>query len=180
MKHFIFLIAAVFSGMVISFLYREDSAITKEGSVLKVYASTSFSSQWGPGPQLKEIFEKQTSQKITFIDMNDPSLTFQKMNFDGASAIGDVVIGLDQLDLIKSKDKIKWKILKPDMDQKFSANLPHQYDFENFIAYDWAPITFVARSNFKFEIKSLDDLFKTELKNQILADINYLDSSFKK
>ncbi len=167
MKHFLFLIATVFSGLIIVFLYHDDTAVTKDGSVLKIYAADSFIAKWGPGPVLKDIYEKQTGQKIIFIEMSDPQLTFQKMNFDGISAIGDVITSLDQYDLIRSKDKIKWKKINSDIDPQFSAILPHRNDFENLIAYNWAPIAFVARNNLNSELKSLDDLFKPELKNKI-------------
>lgn len=170
MKHFLFLIAAVFSGLIIAFLNKEDSAVVKEGSVLKIYAADSFIAKWGPGPQLKEIFEKQTGQKITFIEMTDPSLTFQKMNFDGTSAIGDVITSLDQYDLIRSQDKIKWKKIKSEVDQKNAAQLSIPTHFENFLPYNWAPISFVSRGDFKITINSLDDLFKPELKNKIALE----------
>lgn len=170
MKHFIFLVTAVFTALIIAFLYKDDSAVTRDGSVLKVYASESFFAKWGPGPILKEAFEKQTGQKITFIGMSDPSLTFQKMNFDGNSAIGDVVIGLDQFDLIRTADKIKWKKIESEMDQNSSAQLPTFGNLENFLPYDWSPITFVSRSDLKLKIKNLDDLFNPELKNKIALE----------
>lgn len=170
MKHFVFLIAAVFAGLIIAFLNKEDSAVVKEGSVLKIYAADSFVAKWGPGPQLKEIFEKQTGQKITYIAMSDPGLTFQKMNFDGVSAIGDVVVSLDQFDVLRSQDKIKWKKLNSEMNQKYSARLPIPEQLENFLPYDWAPIAFVSRSDFKTSLNSLDDLLKPELKNKIALE----------
>ncbi len=170
MKHFLFLVVSVFSGLIILFLYRDDSTVVKEGSVLKIYASDSFLAKWGPGPKLKEIFEKQTGQKLTFIEMSDPSLTFQKMNFDGASAIGDVVTSLDQYDLIRSKDKIKWKKISSEIDTKTTADVPNAKVFENFVAYNWAPISFVSRSDLKTMVQSLDDLLKPELKNKIALE----------
>ncbi len=170
MKHFLFLVASVFSGLIIVFLYRDDSTASKEGSVLKIYASDSFLAKWGPGPKLKEIFEKQTGQKITFIEMTDPSLTFQKMNFDGASAIGDVVTSLDQYDLIRSKDKVKWKKLSSEIDSRVIADVPNANIFENFVAYNWAPIAFVSRTDLNANVQSLDDLLKPELKNKIALE----------
>ncbi len=167
MKHFLFALGAVFSGLLIAYLYRDDSVTAKEGSVLKIYAADSFMAKWGPGPQLKDLFEKQTGQKVTFIEMNDPILTFQKMNFDGASAIGDVVTSLDQFDLIRSKDIIKWKKINSKMDQKYSAEIK---SVDNFLPYDWAPIAFVSRADLKIEIRTLDDLLKPELKNKIALE----------
>lgn len=170
MKHFLFFIAAVFSSLIIVFLYRDDASVVKEGSVLKIYATDSFIAKWGPGPQLKEVFEKQTGQKITYIEMTDPVLTFQKMNFDGAAAIGDVVTSIDQYDLIRSKDKIKWKKLTSSMDSRYTADIKNADAFENFIPYNWAPIAFVSRTDLKTQIKSLDDLLQPELKNKIALE----------
>jgi thiamine transport system substrate-binding protein len=167
MKHFLFLLAVVFTGLIIIFLYRDDSLISKDGSILKIYASDSFIAKWGPGPQLKEIFEKQTGLKLKYLEMMNPQLTFQKMNFDGAAAMGDVVTSLDQYDLVRSKDIIKWKKMSSSISPKFSANLPYMNDFENFVPYNWAPISFVVRSDFQYELTSLNDLFHPELKGKI-------------
>lgn len=167
MKHFIFLIVAVFTVMLLVYLNKDEVSAARSDLGIKVYASKSFLDSWGPGPKLKEIFEKQTGQKISYIEMSDPNLTFQKMNFDGDAAVGDAVVGLDQFDLIRASDKIRWHVVE----SKLST--PYQKDFKiekferYFLPYDWAPIAFVTKNEYSHDLKKLDDLLQVDLKHKI-------------
>jgi len=167
MKHFIFLLVAVFTIMLLVYLNKDEVTTARNELGIKVYASKSFLDSWGPGPKLKEIFEKQTGQKIFYIEMPDPNLTFQKMNFDGEAVVGDAVIGLDQFDLIRSSDKIQWRSIE----SKISSSYQKEFKLEKFeryfLPYDWAPIAFVTKNEYKHNLKKLDDLLQVDLKNKI-------------
>ena len=170
MKHFIFLIVAVFTVMFLVYLNKDEVSTAGNDLSIKVYASKSFLDSWGPGPKLKEIFEKQTGQKVFYIEMPDPNLTFQKMNFDGEAAVGDAVIGLDQFDLVRVSDKIRWRALESKMITPYQKDFKLEKFERYFLPYDWAPIAFVTKSEYNHDLKKLDDLLQVDLKNKIALE----------
>lgn len=167
MKQFVIFILSVFSILFLLYVYRDESSRIDADAVLKVYAPPSFSASWGPGPELKSLFQKKTGQKMVFLEMKDPNLTLQKIAFDGASAIGDVVVGLDQFDIVRSADKVTWKPITIDKKLSLPISLDKIAQNEFFIPYDWSGISFVVRDTFKYQIQSLNDLLQPELKNKI-------------
>ncbi len=167
MKHFLGFTSAIFLFLTVFYFYKDDGQILKDRASLKVYGSNSFVGSWGPGPKLKELFEKQTGLKITYLEMTDPTLLLQKISFDGDKAIADVVLSLDQYDLIKIVDKIKWESTYPTEIENIPDYLSHITTLKQFSAYDWAPLAFIVRKDFSVSIKNLNDLLKPELKNRI-------------
>lgn len=170
MKHFIGFVIAVFLFLTVFYFYRDDSASSADFSSLKVYGSGSFIGSWGPGPKLKEIFERQTGVKVTYLEMSDPSLLFQKMSFEGGQAFGDVVLSLDQYDISRTVDKIKWRNIDSNATYKVPESIKDIANNATFKAYDWAPLAFIVRSDFKIEVKELSDLLKPELKGKIALE----------
>jgi len=80
-RQFILYIAGIFSILFLLYVYREDNQQLNDKSSIKIYASGSFMSNWGPGPELKALFEERTGLKISFIEMSDPGITLQKVSF---------------------------------------------------------------------------------------------------
>lgn len=171
MKHFIILIAAVFIGLTVIYFQNEDRTKKVDDHTLRIYASSSFIAKWGPGPELKALFEKQHIFKIEFVESPDISMTMQKINFEGDRARADLVLGLDQFDIGRLASKIKWKTLDIAYTDQLTDELKSQTDSllkqKNFVAYDWAPMTLIARRDLGVQIDSLDDLLKPELKGKI-------------
>lgn len=170
MRHFIGFVVIVFSIMFLLYVYRDDSQQANRGVALRVYAPSSFLSEWGPGPEIKKLFEEQTGQKILFMEMADPSMTFQKMNISAEESMGDVVVGLDQYDLVRSADKVTWReLVAPEIknSQLKDQTIESLNQYKNFVPYDWAVISFVKRKDQNFNIASIRDLLKPELKGKI-------------
>ena len=171
MKQFFSFVVAVFSILFLVYVYRDDSKSVDYDSALKVYAPASFISSWGPGNELKSLFEKKTGHKIVFLEMKESSTTFQKLIIVGEAAIGDVVIGLDQYDLARSADKVQWKKIFSEKTLNLPASLNKIFQNEFFIPYDWAPIAFVARSQssqqWTHKLTEMNDLLSPEFKNKI-------------
>lgn len=167
MKHFIGFVVAVFSCLTLLYFYRDDGQNLDDYASLKVYGSSSFIGSWGPGPKLKDIFEKKTGIKITYLEMNDPALVFQKISFESQQAVADVIVSLDQYDLVRSADKILWKDIPADTAIQIPQWLRSFDSQSQFRAYDWAPIAFVVRDDFNIIVEKIDDLLKPELKGRI-------------
>jgi thiamine transport system substrate-binding protein len=172
MRQFFLYIAAVFSILFLMYVYREDSQQVSDRTTIKVYASGSFISNWGPGPELKKVFEANTGLKITYIEMADPGVTLQKIAIAPEESGGDVVLGLDQFDIVRVSDKVLWKDISALNSNIQSSSLKYD-EFQkatqskNFIPYDWSAIAFVKRTETKNNPTTLRDLLNSELKSKV-------------
>ena len=62
---------------------------------LTVYTYDSFVSEWGPGPIIKEIFEKKYNQNIEFVAADSGATLLTKIILEGSSTKADITLGLD-------------------------------------------------------------------------------------
>ncbi len=167
MKHFIIFVVLIFSGLTLYYYNKSDLVKNIDDKKIHVYASSSFIAKWGPGPQLKELFEKQSIFKLEFIESSDMAMTIQKINFENESSLADVVLGIDQFDMVRIANKIKWKNIDRSSNIKFVNNIEGVANEKTFVPYDWAPLTFIARKNIKTPVNSLKDLLNPDLKGKI-------------
>lgn len=166
-RHFLGLTIAVFAALFLFYLYRDDQQNLNTSSSLKIYATNSFIGSWGPGPELKDLFEKQTGLKVSFLEMGETSQTLQKLASDGVNSVGDLVLSLDQFDLIRQADKIKWVEFVGERDFELPTAISEWKNQSAFTAYNYAPIAFIARKDFHGELRSLSDILKPEYKGKI-------------
>lgn len=168
MRHFIFFMAAIFTGLSLALLNRpnQNGSLGSE-PVLRVFGYSTFTGRWGPGPLLKAAFEKSCKCKLEFIEGSDSGILLQRLRIEGESLGADLVIGLDQFDLSKALAEHKWRKLnaaKLDTYDAVKPALTNSY----FIPYDWGALTFIAR---KGELShypiSLDDLLLPEFRKKI-------------
>ena len=167
MKQFILFIGIIFLGLTAVYFNTDQAKSTTVNTTLKVYASSSFVSKWGPGQDLAQLFEKQQGIKVDFIESSDVAMTLQKISFEAKNAIADVVIGLDQFDLARTANKIKWLDISSEKISEYAPEIKEISTEKKFLAYDWAPMAFVARDALSTSIESLDDLLKAEFKGKI-------------
>jgi len=69
-----------------------DSARAKE---VVVYTYDSFISEWGPGPQIEELFEKKTGLDLTWVDCGDGVQLLSRAVLEKNNVQADVILGLD-------------------------------------------------------------------------------------
>jgi len=62
---------------------------------LTVYTYESFTSEWGPGPKVKEAFEKTCGCNVNFVSVADGVALLSRLELEGAGTKADVVLGLD-------------------------------------------------------------------------------------
>ncbi len=62
---------------------------------LTVYTYESFTSEWGPGPKVKEAFEKTRGCSVNFVSVADGVALLSRLKLEGAATKADVVLGLD-------------------------------------------------------------------------------------
>ncbi|MGL3607690.1 thiamine ABC transporter substrate binding subunit [Rhizobium sp. G187] len=70
------------------------SALAAE-KTLTVYTYESFVSEWGPGPKVKEAFEKTCGCTVNFVGVADGVALLTRLKLEGQTSKADVVLGLD-------------------------------------------------------------------------------------
>lgn len=145
MKHFILFLAAIFTLLFIAHLNKNQSFLFRDQKpTVKVFTYSSFSSKWGPGPVLKEIFEKTCDCHIEYLDGADSGILLQRLKIEGEKLGADLVIGLDQYDLQKAVVESNWRSLdfsSLEIDPQVKAALKNEY----FVPYDWGVLTFIGK-----------------------------------
>ncbi len=171
MRNFLVFLVVIFAGLFAGVFYKKNHGDGKDGRpVLKVFASSSFISQWGPGPWLKESFEKNCDCTVQFHDGADSTILLQRLKTEGRTGGADVVLGFDQFDIELANEGLEWKKIKTD-DINFEEEIIPTLSRSNLIPYDWSLLSFVVRkSDFKVLPKNLDDLMVTEMKGQIAME----------
>lgn len=167
MKHFFSFIVIVFIALALLYYRRDESRAGFDDKKIHVYASSSFVAQWGPGPALKELFEKSSIFKVEFVEISDSAMMVQKMIFENEASLADVVMGFDQFDISRHGNKMKWRELDLSSGINFVGVVKPALQTKNFIPYDWAPLSFVTRKSLAVEISQLSHLLKPELQGKI-------------
>lgn len=170
MRHFLFFLFFIFTALTVFYYQKEESSGQLDDKKIHVYASSSFVAKSGPGPALKELFEKQNIFKVEFIESPDLTMTLQKIGFEGDSAQADVVVGLDQFDVSRLGGKIKWKDIDRYKNLSFVKELGAVAGEKAFIPYDWSPLTFVGRKTLTTNVNSLKDLMLPEFRGKIALE----------
>lgn len=67
----------------------------EESKELTVYAYDSFISEWGPGPQLAELFEQKTGITLSFVSPGDAGQMLQKLIEEKDNPRADAAVGID-------------------------------------------------------------------------------------
>ncbi len=169
MRYFLGFLLFIFLGLFVAVQAKFRSGSASGDNVVKIFASSSFIAQWGPGPWLKEKFEETCECKIEFLDGADSTLLFQRLKAEGSQG-ADLVLGFDQFDLEMVENGFQWK--KVDVSgvnfvEEISA-VPVQ---TKLVPYDWSLVSFVLRANDVKQLpKNLNDLMADHFRNQIAME----------
>ncbi|MBK9324037.1 MAG: thiamine ABC transporter substrate-binding protein [Bdellovibrionaceae bacterium] len=167
-KHFVIFIAVIFLSLFVAVLNKNDDMKLQEAKpVLRVFGYASFTGQWGAGPSLKQIFEKDCDCQVQFIQGSDSGILLQRLKLEGESLGADLVVGLDQFDLQKALAEQKWRELNiSDLDVYDEVKPALQNNY--FVPFDWGVISFVTRKGeFEKNPENFDDLLSPNLKRKI-------------
>ncbi len=113
---------------------------------LTIYTYDSFVSEWGPGPQLEKIFEKQCGCDIEFIAEEDGVSIVNRLRIEKQRTKADVILGVDDalLEVVRSAGmvqdhQLKLSGLKAELNWNDSAFVPYDFGYFSFI-YDSSKI----------------------------------------
>lgn len=141
-------------------------------NVVVVYAYDSFTSQWGPGPEIEKQFEKLTGYDLQFVTFNDAPNVLTQAIIEGAECKADVLLGIDNFLFFQAREAGILKEFKP----KNALNIfPSEVVFDkSFLVtpYDYGYFGFMYDTNSKTSApRSLNDLTDTRyLKSLIIMD----------
>ena len=135
---------------------------------LTVYTYDSFVADWGPGPKVKEAFEKTCDCAIEWVAPGDGVAVLNRLKLEGKSTKADVVLGLDTN--LTAEAAATGLFGKHGMD-KTLAKTPIAWTDDYFMPFDYGHFAVVYDSQtMKDPPKSLDDLVNGDPKQKIVLE----------
>ena len=108
---------------------------------LTVYTYESFVAEWGPGPAIKEAFEKACGDcELDFVPLDSSAGILNRVQLEGASTRADVVLGLDTNLMAIAEDS---GLLAPSEVDTDALSLPIDWTSEIFVPFDYGFFAFV-------------------------------------
>lgn len=142
------------SAVVFSLWFSVSYAVDKPS--LTVYTYNSFTSDWGPGPKVKEAFEKECDCDLNYVALEDGVSLLSRLKLEGKHTKADVVLGLDT-NLIANAQRTG--LFAPHQQTLTNSTLPDPWSNEFFVPYDYGYFAFVYDKNIlKNPPTSLKDL----------------------
>ncbi len=86
---------SAFSSILALFLLMFANANADEKPVLTVYTYDAFAADWGPGPKIKQSFERQCDCILNFVAADSSIGTLRKIQLEGKNTKADIILGLD-------------------------------------------------------------------------------------
>ncbi len=123
---------------------------------LTIYTYDSFSSDWGPGPKIKQAFEKQCGCQIDFVPLEDGVAILNRLKLEGKHTKADLVIGMDESMLADAR---RSQLFSPHQVDMTPLALPGGWQDDTFLPFDYGYFAFVYNGDtLKNPPKSLGEL----------------------
>lgn len=107
---------------------------------LTVYTYDSFTAEWGPGPIIKEAFEKECECTLDFVAIDSSAGILNRVQLEGESTRADIVLGLDHSQMALAEDT---GLLTESGTDLGELQLPVEWDSNIFVPYDYGHFAFV-------------------------------------
>lgn len=107
---------------------------------LTVYTYDSFTSEWGPGPKVKEAFEQQCNCELKFVGLEDGVSLLSRLKLEGKNTSADIVLGLDTN---LTADARATGLFEAHGISMSHATLPAAWSDKTFLPYDYGYFAFV-------------------------------------
>ena len=123
---------------------------------LTIYTYDSFASDWGPGPKIKQAFEKQCGCQINFVPLEDGVAILNRLKLEGKHTKADLVIGMDESMLPEAR---RSQLFAPHQVDMTPLALPGGWQDDTFLPFDYGYFAFVYDGDkLKNPPKSLNEL----------------------
>ncbi|WP_373505011.1 thiamine ABC transporter substrate binding subunit [Aestuariivirga sp.] len=135
---------------------------------LTVYTYDSFVAEWGPGPKVKEAFEKDCDCTIEWVAPGDGVALLNRLKLEGANTKADVVLGLDTN--LTAEAAATGLFGQHGLDVAL-AKTPIPWADEYFMPFDYAHFAVIYDSQMVTEPpKSLDELVNGDPSQKIVLE----------
>lgn len=135
---------------------------------LTVYTYESFISDWGPGPKVKEAFEKTCACKLNFVGVADGVALLTRLKLEGKGTGADIALGLDTNLISEAKAT---GLFEPHGLDASAAKVPGNYGDDTFIPYDYGHFAIVYDAQaMKNPPKSLKELVEGDPAQKIVIE----------
>ncbi len=132
---------------------------------LTVYTYESFTSEWGPGPQVKKAFEAECACTIDFVSVADGVALLNRVKLEGAATKADIVLGLDTNLTAEAKAT---GLFAPHGAAGTDVTVPGDWKDDTFVPYDYGYFAVVYDTEkLKNPPKSLKELVEGDPEQKI-------------
>ena len=111
--------------------------------VLTIYTYSSFASDWGPGPAIKQAFEAECACQLNFVALDDGVAILNRLRLEGKHSKADIILGLDDSLLEAAKAT---GLLAEHQQQIPKLTLPNGWSDTTFLPYDYGYFAFIYNS----------------------------------
>lgn len=101
---------------------------------LTIYTYESFTAEWGPGPKVKEEFEKTCACTVNFVSVADGVALLSRLKLEGEGTQADIALGLDTN---ISAEAEATGLFEAHLLDTQTVNVPGGYSNHVFIPYDY-------------------------------------------
>lgn len=101
---------------------------------LTIYTYESFMSEWGPGPKVKEAFEKTCDCTVDFVGVADGVALLTRLKLEGGTSKADIVLGLDTNLVTEAKQTGFFDVHGIDTS---AVSVPGKFSDDTFVPYDY-------------------------------------------
>lgn len=111
------------------------STAAQAAETLTVYTYESFTAEWGPGPKVKQAFEKECGCTLNFVAVTDGVAMLNRLKLEGPGTQADVVLGLDTNLTAEARAT---GLFGPHGQDASKLTLPIAWTDDTFLPYDYA------------------------------------------
>ncbi|MCF5862757.1 thiamine ABC transporter substrate binding subunit [Aeromonas veronii] len=132
------------------------SANVFAADTLTVYTYSSFTAEWGPGPKIKQAFEKECDCTLNLVPLEDGVAILNRLRLEGKHSKADLVLGLDDALISEAKQS---GLFAPHPAKLDDIKVPGGWQDDTFVPYDYGYFAFVYdKDKLKQPPKSLKEL----------------------
>lgn len=145
-----------------------SSVMAEQKPTLTVYTYDSFTSDWGPGPKIKQAFESQCGCNLNFVALDDGGSVLSRIRLEGNNTKADVVLGLNNN--IMAQAQQTGLLAKHDVDTS-QVTIPGGWNNPYFVPFDYGYFAFIYnKTKMNHPPKSLKELVERDDFNIIYQD----------
>ena len=145
-------------------------SLSVQAQKLTIYTYDSFVSEWGPGPIIKEKFEKNYNTELEFVAVDSAATLLNKIILEGSTTKADIILGLD-MNLLDAANKSNLFSKHNIEDINDQIQLPIKWDTENFVPYNYGYFAFVYNNKIlKNPPLSMDELINSTEARIVIQD----------